>query len=67
MVILGDKGLQLILLSINGKNFYENSYRLGGGHGPPGPPLNPRLYLTHSKKLRRYFKRIFTEFLMDFS
>ena len=37
MVILGDKGLKLILLSINGKNFYENSYRLGGAW-PPRPP-----------------------------
>ena len=34
----GDTGLTLIRLSINGNNFYENSYRLGGGHGPPGPP-----------------------------
>ena len=42
MVILGDKGLKLVRLPINGNNFYENSYRLGG-HGPPGPPLNPRL------------------------
>ena len=38
MVILGDKGLKFIRLSINGKNFYENSYRLGGAMAPPGPP-----------------------------
>ena len=37
MVILGDKGLKLIRLSINGNNFYEKSYRLGGPW-PPRPP-----------------------------
>ena len=46
MVILGDKGLKFIRLSINGKNFYENSYRLGGAMAPPAPPLNPRLPTT---------------------
>ena len=41
-VALGSKGLKLILLSIKDNGFYENSYTLGG-HGPPRPPLNPRL------------------------
>ena len=54
MVILGDKGLKFIRLSINGKNFYENSYRLGGGHGPPGPPTKsaPGLRLGELSSLR---------------
>ena len=33
------------ILSIKGNGFYVNSYTMGG-HGPPAPPLNPRLFVS---------------------
>ena len=46
MVILGDKGLKLIRLSINGNNFYETLIVWGGAMAPPGPPTKsaPAIY-----------------------
>ena len=43
-VALGSKGLKLILLSIKDNGFYENSYTLGGGHGPPAPTKSAPVY-----------------------